>query len=1084
MEDAVSRESVESSSTGDEFVVINGEPKLKFTGDFSDICDAMMSSDGNAGDSRLSASPTSQSDGKDLSHVIPSSQSVGLLAGDFASPDMGDTGDEQSGPDRGRSTSLPTLPMGDCTVFNGVTYLGCAMVNAPRSEVEIYRNMAILNSQTQSAIPIILSVPSTSEGNVRLLDPASDSDIASFRIHRILFCARGPPDSAERQCFAFTCSHGDSAENAIFQCHVFRCDLTEAVAKILYCFATTFRRVPRKGASQGSLAEVPDTEQTFTFTVGLEFKEDDGKGNYSTCPKDKNVFKLRVNCEKRLAISVQHTGPQQLKIERCFGLLISPGRNVKHSDMQLIELVNMAYTQDERTYTISGNWDPSEKCFEILNTETEKDTRVFLTVAVDLVIFGIQEPVRFALEIRAKVYPINERFWQFTKKPHYERFHVLLKPVLGQEGEAGYEVLKVESQTERDRRAALSLTLPSTSKVPPEPIQTPQDPEEESDTDEPLLSGSGNVSKEVKDCNLLEAWAEVLTRWHGNLAVRPKQVTGLVRKGIPEALRGEVWQLLAGAHDNGQLLEAYRILITKDSPCEAVIQRDVNRTFPAHDFFKESGGVGQDSLYRISKAYAVYDEDIGYVQGLSFLAAALLLHMPEEQAFCVLTKILFEYGMRNLFKQGFEELHLKFYQLERLIQDQMSDLYSHFINMGLEIHMFASQWFLMCVMICVICVMMCVMIHALISVCYYQDQMSDLYSHFIDMGLEIHMFASQWFLTLFTAKFPLHVVFHILDLYLSEGNLVIFSVALALLKISRKDLLSHDFEGVLKYFRVQLPKRFRTEEAAVELMQTAVALKVTGRKIKKYEKEYLALKEQNLQQEDPIERYDRENKRLLENNMRLEQENDDLAHELVECKLTLRSELDTVQDRNELLDKDLTQTSTTLKETEEEKKRLEVESAQLKEMCRRELERAEQESSRNTAIISDYKQICSQLSERLESQQKAAREELMRIKCQIKNCDACSKLLDADGKIKLAESKNNEVEENTDVAILKRQVRELELELAQTKLALVESECKKQDLTHQLNAALTELQASKNTWFQKTITSIREVANTKKDPKE
>ena len=57
------------------------------------------------------------------------------------------------------------------------------------------------------------------------------------------------------------------------------------------------------------------------------------------------------------------------------------------------------------------------------------DTRVFLTVAVDLVICGIQEPVRFALEIRAKVYPSSERFWQFTKKPHYERFHVLLKPV-------------------------------------------------------------------------------------------------------------------------------------------------------------------------------------------------------------------------------------------------------------------------------------------------------------------------------------------------------------------------------------------------------------------------------------------------------------------------------------------------------------------------------------------------------------------------------------------------------------------------------------------------------------------------------
>lgn len=41
------------------------------------------------------------------------------------------------------------------------------MVNAPRSEVEIYRNMAVLNSQSHSAIPVALSVPSTSEGSVR-----------------------------------------------------------------------------------------------------------------------------------------------------------------------------------------------------------------------------------------------------------------------------------------------------------------------------------------------------------------------------------------------------------------------------------------------------------------------------------------------------------------------------------------------------------------------------------------------------------------------------------------------------------------------------------------------------------------------------------------------------------------------------------------------------------------------------------------------------------------------------------------------------------------------------------------------------
>lgn len=42
--------------------------------------------------------------------------------------------------------------------------------------------------------------------------------------------------------------------------------------------------------------------------------------------------------------------------------------------------------------------------------------------------------------------------------------------------------------------------------------------------------------------------------------------------------------------------------------------------------------------------------------------------MPEEQAFCVLVKIMYEYGLRALYKNNFEDLHCKFYQLERLVQ--------------------------------------------------------------------------------------------------------------------------------------------------------------------------------------------------------------------------------------------------------------------------------------------------------------------------------------------------------------------------------------------------------------------------------
>ena len=50
--------------------------------------------------------------------------------------------------------------------------------------------------------------------------------------------------------------------------------------------------------------------------------------------------------------------------------------------------------------------------------------------------------------------------------------------------------------------------------------------------------------------------------------------------------------------------------------------------------------------------------------------------MPEEQAFCVLVKIMYDYQLRKLFKHGFLELHLKFYQLERLMQVKLSLSYT------------------------------------------------------------------------------------------------------------------------------------------------------------------------------------------------------------------------------------------------------------------------------------------------------------------------------------------------------------------------------------------------------------------------
>lgn len=348
--------------------------------------------------------------------------------------------------------------------------------------------------------------------------------------------------------------------------------------------------------------------------------------------------------------------------------------------------------------------------------------------------------------------------------------------------------------------------------------------------------------------------------------------------------------------------------------------------------------------------------------------------MPEEQAFCILVKLMYDYGLRDLYKDGFENLYMRLYQLNRLMEEQLPQLWQHFS----------------------------------------------------DKGVESHMFASQWFLTLFTARFPLYFVFHIIDVFLLQGVDTLFQVALALLMMCKKDLLQLDFESILKYFRVTLPKRCRTEEVARQLMKLATSLKV--KKLKKYEQEFAALKEA----QDNADQYTNELDRL----------------------------------------------KSTLLRTEEEKKRLEDEVTQIKEMLKREVQKAENESGRNTTIITEYKQIC----QRLDDEQIAAKAALNELRSQVAGCDLCRTLL-GDGNMTVNGDQVIPTNKSTDPQLTRAQerIRELELELAQTKLAHVEAECRNQDLMHQLHSAVAELQARNSwpPWLHKTLSSIKEVANKK-----
>jgi len=75
----------------------------------------------------------------------------------------------------------------------------------------------------------------------------------------------------------------------------------------------------------------------------------------------------------------------------------------------------------------------------------------------------------------------------------------------------------------------------------------------------------------------------------------------LVRQGIPQPFRGIAWQLLCGVDLHCVEKRTYSTYLKKTSAFEKTISRDITRTFPSHDLFKDKDGVGQESLFNVMK---------------------------------------------------------------------------------------------------------------------------------------------------------------------------------------------------------------------------------------------------------------------------------------------------------------------------------------------------------------------------------------------------------------------------------------------------------------------------------------------------
>ncbi|XP_952021.1 GTPase activator, putative [Theileria annulata] len=157
--------------------------------------------------------------------------------------------------------------------------------------------------------------------------------------------------------------------------------------------------------------------------------------------------------------------------------------------------------------------------------------------------------------------------------------------------------------------------------------------------------------------------------------------------------QGVYWNLI-------QLLGAKVVVNSKETSVSELvlgrritlaIEMDIKRTYPSLRFFTR---YGRSMMRRILLAYAFFDTEVGYVQGLNFIVANLLWHSSEEQAFWALISMMYLYDLRCMFLPGLPGVFKRCEILEHCMIKYIPKLHDHLKSVGVHIPMIASDWFM------------------------------------------------------------------------------------------------------------------------------------------------------------------------------------------------------------------------------------------------------------------------------------------------------------------------------------------------------------------------------------------------------
>jgi hypothetical protein len=285
---------------------------------------------------------------------------------------------------------------------------------------------------------------------------------------------------------------------------------------------------------------------------------------------------------------------------------------------------------------------------------------------------------------------------------------------------------------------------------------------------------------------------------------KPQQYVQLFKNGGPPMkFRWSLWKnrLELDQYYHADLFEKMKHNLT--SPYENDIKKDIHRTFPEEAYFSSEvfNYIGQEQLYRVLKAIAIYFPNVGYCQGMNFIVAFLLMINGgnENEAFWFFVGLArsHDFLLMGFFERNFPLLNLYH-------------------------HIFYET---------------------------FKQELPAMHQHFASQQIPDQLWITKWLLTLFLYSLPPIVVVRIWDFIFNENLFALVKVSVGLLKMIEKDIVNLDtlgFDALLRHIKGDKRKAQDGEfDFAIKEIDPEVLIKIskkvnlTNEKVSQYTLQYM-----------------------------------------------------------------------------------------------------------------------------------------------------------------------------------------------------------------------------------------------------